>query len=385
MSMFSGSTLFGSQNSGAATTQQQQPSIFGAASAKPAFSFGQSTTQPAQTTGSFGASSQPTQSTGFFGASTQPAQQQQQQSTPSLFGNPQQQQAQPTTSLFGASNFGTTQNQNQLNQSQQQQRPLDQTLRLGHGESQQTIAQAQEAKEPWWQDNKGASIMRSIPQQMALIKDKWDPASLNSPLRTYLYQYVGSESEALKYTPSNEDDPSKWEEAVQKRPGPEWVPVLARGFKELAARGWIQQNQIQRCNMMLNEINASLDIQLDKHRQNVASRLAECKQRHKAISQRALALAAKVQILKNRGYVMDNAEEDLKHKLASLESTIFDPTLNARQQEIWAHMMGIRERSRYLKSEMQKLQPVAESDDPLLDDNQMKQAKKVSLYRRVLW
>lgn len=365
MSTFGGGSLWG--NTAAATTQQQQPSIFGAAQAKP-FSFGQTTTQ------------QPAQTTGLFNTPAQPAQQQQ---TTGLFGTTQQQQPQPATSLFGASStnnlFGGAQNQNQLNQSQQQ-RPLNQTLRLGHGESQQTIAQAQEAKEPWWQDNKGMGVMRSIPQQMALIKDKWDPASLNSPLRTYLYQYVGSESEALKYSPSADEDGSKWEEAVQKRPDPEWVPVLARGFKELGQRGVIQSHQIQRCNMMLHEINASLDIQLDKHRQDVASRLAECKQRHKAISQRALSLAAKVQILKNRGYVMDNAEEDLKHKLAALETTIFDPTLNAREQEIWAHMMGIRERAKYLKSEMQKLQPVAENEEPLLDDDQMKQARKVSSF-----
>lgn len=366
---FGGGSFFGGQGTTTTTQQQQQPSIFGAATAKPAFSFGQSTTQPAQ-------------STGIFGASAQPAQQQ--QPTTNLFGTTQQPQTQPTPSLFGASSFGATQNQNQLNQSQQQQqRPLDQTLRFGHGDSQQTVAQAQEAKEPWWQENKGMGMMRSIPQQMALIKDKWDPASLNSPLRTYLYQYVGSESEALKYTPSADEDAGKWEEAVQKRPGPEWVPVLARGFKELAQRGVVQVEQIKRCNMMLHEINASLDIQLDKHRQDVAARLAKCKQQHKATSQRALALAAKVQILKNRGYVMDNAEEELKLKLSTLESSIFDPTLNARQQEIWAHMMGIRERSRYLKAEMEKLQPVAETEQPLLDDDQMKQARKVSPHRAV--
>ena len=219
---------------------------------------------------------------------------------------------------------------------------------------------------------------------MELIKDKWDPASLDSPLRTYLFQHVGSESEALKYSPAPGEDPNKWEDAVQKRPGPEWVPVLARGFRELGQRALLQREAIAKCNMMLNEINASLDIQLDTHRQKVAARLDDSRRRHKAISQRTLALAVKVQILKNRGYVMDNAEEELKTKLNKLEAEVLDPSTNAREQEIWARMLGIRERARHLKTEMEKLEPVAQNEDPLLDDASVQQARKVCSFHLAL-
>lgn len=359
-----GGGLFGGLNTNTNTNsntlqvpqQQQQPqaSLFGASQTKPTFSFGQSTNQPAQSTGLFGASAQPQQSTSLFGAS------QNQQGGMSLFGN--------------------AANTNQQQQQQQAaQRPLDQTLRFGFGDSQQTLAQAQSGREPWWQEGRGMGVLRSIPQQMELIKDKWDPASLNSPLRTYLYQHVGSESEALKYSPGPGEDPAKWEEAVQKRPGPDWVPVLARGFRELGLRGLRQREAIARCNMMLTEINNSLDIQLDTHRQKVAARLAESRRRHKAISQRTLALAVKVQILKNRGYVMDNAEEELKTKLNALEKEVFDPSLNAREQEIWARMLGIRERARHLKAEMEKLEPVTQEESPLLDEATLEQARKVCL------
>lgn len=219
-------------------------------------------------------------------------------------------------------------------------------------------------------------VYRSIPQQMALIKDKWDPASFNSPLRTYLYQHVEKETDALKYTPGPEDDASKWEEAVQRRPGPKYVPVVARGFGELGARAKQQMEMIARCNMMLNEINTSLDIQLDVHKQKVAASLAECRRRHNTISQRTLVLAVKVQILKNRGYVMDNAEEELKSKLAKLEAEVLDPALRAREQEVWARMLGIREQARHLKAEMEKLKPVNQEDDPLLDEETIKAARK---------
>lgn len=222
-------------------------------------------------------------------------------------------------------------------------------------------------------------VYRSIPEQMQLIRYKWDPASLNSPLRTYLYQHVESETEALRYSPSQFEDAEKWEEAVQKRPGPDWVPAVARGFRELADRAKQQKQAIAQCNMMLHEINTSLDIQLDVHRQKVAARLAESRRRHKAISQRTLTLAVKVQILKNKGYVMDNAEEEIKAKLNALESQVLDPSINAREQEIWARMLGIRERAKHLKAEMEKLQPAAGDEEPLLDEQTIKIARRVSM------
>lgn len=212
---------------------------------------------------------------------------------------------------------------------------------------------------------------------MNIVKNKWDPQSLSSPLRTYLYQHVGTETDALKYRPGPGEDEDKWEEAVSKRPGSDWVPLVIQGFFQLGRKAQIQMEAIQRCNMMLQEINTSLDVQLDKHRQNVATRLEECKRRQMATARRTLALAVKVQFLRNRGYVMDNAEEELKAKLELLQREVFDPTLNAREQEVWAHMLGIRERAKRLKTEMEKVAPVAQEVDPSLDKETVKAAKKV--------
>jgi len=358
MSLFGQSSNTGGFNFGNATanTSQSQSGLFNTTQNKP-FSLGLSTT-----------TAQPTQNTGLFGTSTT-------QQKP-LFGGLSTNQ-QPSTGLFGgpvAQNSAF--NQSQIQQ-QQAQRPLDQTLRFGTSDAQQSIEQAKQGKEPWWQEGRGMGVYRSVPEQMNLIQNKWDPASLNSPLRTYLYQHVENETEALKYTPGPGEDPDKWEEAVQKRPGPTWVPVIARGFRELGQRAQKQREVIAKCNVMLREINTSLDIQLDTHHQKVAARLAESRRRHKTISQRTLALAVKVQTLKNRGYVMDNAEEELKAKLTALEREVLDPSLNAREQEVWARMLGIRERAKHLKVEMEKLQPVAENDEPLLDEETVKQARKV--------
>ncbi|EXJ74693.1 uncharacterized protein A1O5_01387 [Cladophialophora psammophila CBS 110553] len=352
----SGSTsLFGQPQ-----TQQQ--------SSLPTFGFGAPKSQPQQTGGLFG-TSQTQQSGGLFGTGTQP-----QQQSRGLFGASQPQQ-QPG-GLFGTSTQPQQQSAFGFGQSQQQpqqpQRPLDQTLRFGQSQ------QGQPGPQSLWEEGRGLNVFRSIPVQMNIVKNKWDPTILSSPLRTYLYQHVESETDALKYRPGPGEDEDKWEEAVSKRPGPDWVPLLIQGFFQLGRKAQIQMEAVQRCNMMLQEINTSLDVQLDKHRQNMATRLEECKRRQAAAAQRTLSLAVKVQILRNRGYVMDNAEEELKAKLEKLQREVFDPSLNAREQEIWARMLGIRERAKRLKTEMEKIAPAAAADGEgtTLDEDTIKAAKK---------
>ena len=96
-------------------------------------------------------------------------------------------------------------------------------------------------------------------------------------------------------------------------------------------------------------------------------------------TQRTLALATKVQILHNRGYAMDQAEEELRKKLLELEKKTFDPVLGGRQEEIWARMSGVRERARILQEETEKLGKAVESQQngELLSDEDQKQLDKV--------
>lgn len=232
------------------------------------------------------------------------------------------------------------------------------------------------------------SVYRTVPAQIAFIAEKWNPLNLNSPLRTYLYQVVDEDAVPfyqphLTYDPTHPEvpleDETKWEEAVTKRPGPNYVPVLVAGFWALGKRAQRQREFIEKCNIRLHDINASLDAQLEIHNQRIATRIAECRRKHTITSQRTLALAAKIQILRNRGYVMDNAEEELASKLKALEREVFDPTLTGREQEIWARMLEIRERGKRLKVEMEKAGAVAKNEDAVLDEETVRIAKKVRL------
>ena len=210
-----------------------------------------------------------------------------------------------------------------------------------------------------------------------LVKEKWDPNCLASPLRTYLYQTVG-EQNAPFYQPGPGEDEHKWAQALAKRSKPDQVPALVRGFWDLGKRAQRQREFIEKSNIRLHDIDQSLDAQSSIHSQIVAPRLAECQRRHLVASQRTLALAAKIQILRNRGYVMDNAEEELKMKLSKLEREVFDPSLNGREQEIWARMLAIRERGRRLQNEIDKSGPPANKDNSSLDEATVHAAKRVS-------
>jgi nuclear pore complex protein Nup54 len=308
-----------------------------------------------------------------LGQSTQPK--------PGFLGGLQSTQ-QPQQSAFGQT-------------TSQQQQP--QTLQLG--QSQQSQLGRSQGPPSIWEEGRGLGgkfelsrmagvsntssiVYRTIPAQMLLVKEKWDPNSLASPLRTYLYQVV-DEQNAPFYQPGPGEDENKWEEAVSRRPGPQYVPALVRGFWDLGKRAQRQREFIEKINIRLHDISQSLDAQLEIHSQKIAARLVECRRKHVVASQRTLALATKIQILRNRGYVMDNAEEDLKMKLSKLEKEIFDPSLNGREQEIWARMLGIRERAKRLQREIDRTAPVTNNEDSGLDEAIVQAAKKVSFRQSV--
>ena len=98
------------------------------------------------------------------------------------------------------------------------------------------------------------------------------------------------------------------------------------------------------------------------------------------LGQKALVLATKTQVLRNRGYVLDAAEEELKRRLLALEKRVLDPEIEGRGEEIWARMVGIKERGRMLEEEFRRAGRGlggGEGDAGKLDEGTVKKAKKV--------
>lgn len=215
-------------------------------------------------------------------------------------------------------------------------------------------------------------------EQIRILNNKWDPNSPECVFQYYFYNSVKPE-EAPFYGPSQGEDERKWEEALSKKPSPGAIPVLARGFEQVGERIKQQAAAVTALRTRLHEINNALSLLKDAHELTVASRITEAKRKHVVFTQRTLALATKVQILRNRGYVMDQPEEELKKKLIELEKQTFDPVLGGRQEEIWARMSGVRERARILQEETEKLGKTIDQQQngELLTDEDQKALEKV--------
>lgn len=356
-------------------TERKTGTLFGSTTGPAGGLFGQSTAQPQQqqqqqnTQGSslFGGAQQNQGST-LFGASQ--AQQPQQQ----------QQQQQPQNSIFGTSfQPSATQQQQQPQQQQSQLPPLRQSANAPFATS---VINGQRTSHYYPYD--GSQQLNpplgevSVVNQMGTIAKKWSEDEAECVFQHYFYNQVDP-SQAPFYGPGPGDNERKWEEALSKKPGPGAIPVLARGFGDISTRLLTQKNAVAALQKRLHEINNSLNLMKSTHELQTASRIAEARRRHVVFTQRALALAAKTQILRNRGFAMDQSEEELKRKLSELEKKTFSPVLSGRQEEIWARMSGVRERTKVLMEETEKLGRAMDGQNgESLTEEEQKQVDKVS-------
>lgn len=77
---------------------------------------------------------------------------------------------------------------------------------------------------------------------------------------------------------------------------------------------------------------------------------------------------------------MDGAEEELRRRLTSLEKGVFDPGFAGREEEVWARMVALRERTRWLQAESEKLgRQVATGEAAGINEDILRKTKKVSL------
>ena len=220
---------------------------------------------------------------------------------------------------------------------------------------------------------------KSIPEQMELLLQRWSPQSPACLMQSYFYNTVPPGT-APFWSPGPEDDEAKWEEALAKKPDENSVPVLARGFQQLAMRLSMQVQAIQSLQQRLHEMNNSLDAMLQNHELQLSVRANEARRKHIGLSQKCLGLAIKVQVLRSRGFVMDAAEEELRRKLESLERSVFDPAFAGREEEIWARMVALRERTAWLSRESEKLGRQVESGEKAgISEDVLAKVKKVSL------
>jgi len=217
---------------------------------------------------------------------------------------------------------------------------------------------------------------KPIPEQIDVLFRKWNPQDPECAFQYYFYNQVPAES-APYYQPNPGEDEKKWEEALQKKPNETAIPVLIRGSWELGERIKMQDQAVKILRQRMHDINKSLDQRMQDHDLNFTAKVQNARRKHVELSRRTLALATKVQVLRNRGYALDSTEEELRKKLQQLEKGAFDPVLNGRQEEIWARLTVVRERAEMLQNEVKKMGEKAGGVDEVIDEENMKAIKKV--------
>lgn len=294
----------------------------------------------------FGNNNTNQQGGGLFGASQQ---QQPAQGGSSLFGNPTA-NAPAQGSIFA----------NQQQQQQQNSNPLAGSLSAGFGATTSGALGAQSQRELAQSRldaaglNSTARTDKSPKEAMTVLVSKWDPNDQRTSLQKYLYNAVNP-AYAPYYHPAPGEDEREWETALSNKPKGDadtaYVPVQVRGFKALGERLELQAQVLNRLRVNLHEMNNSLAAIMAKHQQDISVRIETSKRQHAAIAQRTLRLAIKCQVLRNRGYALDSTEEVLRKNILDLHKQIKEPSFSSREEEIWARMVTLRERARWLEEE----------------------------------
>ncbi|ODQ66383.1 hypothetical protein NADFUDRAFT_45861 [Nadsonia fulvescens var. elongata DSM 6958] len=93
--------------------------------------------------------------------------------------------------------------------------------------------------------------------------------------------------------------------------------------------------------------------------------------------QRTLSLATKLQVLRNRGYVLKPEEEILNQKLKELNQQMDDPKVFGRINEIWARMSVLRERANGINKQMADLGYVTTLLDWERDSEKLEKMAKI--------
>lgn len=188
---------------------------------------------------------------------------------------------------------------------------------------------------------------------METIVGKWAPNNPNTVFKYYFYNQVG-QARVPFFQPGPGEDVREWEQAMHDKPDAGYVPVLASGFAAVGERLKMQEKALTKYRHTMHSINACLDAILSQQDLQTSVRALNARRKHAILRQRCLALATKVQVLRNRGYSLDKDEDELKIKLETLDQGLTDPALSARTEELWSRLLLLRGYADTLRNEIER-------------------------------
>ncbi|CAI4504982.1 CCQ_1a_G0020940.mRNA.1.CDS.1 [Saccharomyces cerevisiae] len=258
---------------------------------------------------------------GLFGQSQQP-----QTNTAPGLGN-----AVSTQPSFAWSKPSTGSNLQQQQQ-QQIQVPLQQT---------QAIAQQQQL----------SNYPQQIQEQVLKCKESWDPNTTKTKLRAFVYNKV-NETEAILYTKPGQVLQEEWDQAMEKKPSPQTIPIQIYGFEGLNQRNQVQTENVAQARIILNHILEKSTQLQQKHELDTASRILKAQSRNVEIEKRILKLGTQLATLKNRGLPLGIAEEKMWSQFQTLLQRSEDPAGLGKTNELWARLAILKERAKNISSQL---------------------------------
>ncbi|CAI4488718.1 CDA_G0020990.mRNA.1.CDS.1 [Saccharomyces cerevisiae] len=258
-----------------------------------------------------------------------------------LFGQSQQPQTNTARGLgntvstqpsFAWSKPSTGSNLQQQQQQQQIQVPLQQT---------QAIAQQQQL----------SNYPQQIQEQVLKCKESWDPNTTKTKLRAFVYNKV-NETEAILYTKPGQVLQEEWDQAMEKKPSPQTIPIQIYGFEGLNQRNQVQTENVAQARIILNHILEKSTQLQQKHELDTASRILKAQSRNVEIEKRILKLGTQLATLKNRGLPLGIAEEKMWSQFQTLLQRSEDPAGLGKTNELWARLAILKERAKNISSQL---------------------------------
>ncbi|KAF5095415.1 hypothetical protein D0Z00_003151 [Geotrichum galactomycetum] len=306
-----------------------------------------------QSGGLFGGASNAQQSGGLFGSANNQQQQQQQAQ--------QQQQQLQQTGLFGGNTSSAATQQPSFSWSKPNDKaPANTSLQINNNMANGAGALTTPSLFNNTASNPNATQLAvtllqkqqqtsgpSVIDQIEKIKDSWDPTSPQCALQCFFYNKVGTQQALLYQKPAGIEQ-ARWDAAMAARPDDAHVPVHVVGFTDLEKRVARQEATVLVYRQRMHEINDKLNQLSSRHDLHTLVKTAQMQARHQRLVQRTLALAARLQVLRHRGFVLKPDEEVLKRELERLNQQVDDPAVFGRINEIWARLTVLRERAQAL-------------------------------------
>lgn len=318
---------------------------------------GQSTNNNAAGGGLFGSKPQNQATGGLFGSGNT-------NTSTGLFSQPQQNQFGQTNNLSNSTQPSFAWSQPQNNQANLQQQPQLQF--------QQSLPQQQQQQQQPLNINPAQQQYFNYPQQMqeqiVKCKDSWDPTSSKTKLRAFVYNKANG-NDALVYNKPVNISQEEWDEALDKKPSADVIPMEVLGFEGLNQRTQLQRENVAQARVILNQILEKSTQLQQKHELDTAARIVKAQSRNTQIGKRILGLGTRLAILKSRGLPLSVSEEKMWSQFQALLQRSNDPAGLGKTNELWARLAVLKERAKNISDQLDNTLVVASERSGKISEN----------------